>query len=205
MSFEGDPGVSRFRVVPSVTEEISPQVMDKAISPPDPVPDTYQSLLDAQGWRITREYTTDTSAQPLIARTVARVIDSGVPLPEIKVGECAISPFDEDRNIRLKPVAEEIIKALVTDKKRELTILIPGITLLAIGNRIHKGPYDLKKFCQHLFINVLREELAGEYGLRLDIRFNTGRVVGTEDGIAIFPDYYSVTLVNAGPPTLEVV
>ena len=77
--------------------------------------------------------------------------------------------------------------------------------MLALGNRMVDGHYNLSDFFQSLFANALRGDLIDEYGLDLAVRFNIGGIVGTSDRIAIFPYYFSVTLINTRPPSLKVV
>lgn len=210
MSFEGDARSSHLGIVPDIQEDDSalidtPPVGASFARLQHPISSQYQRILDDNGWKVTSDCTTNTSAQPLIARIVARVIDSGVPLPDIQVGDHEISPFGENRKICLGPIKDAVVKAFVTEKKRELTILIPGITLLSLGNRMVDGPYNLSDFFQSLFANALRGDLIDEYGLDLAVRFNIGGIVGTSDRIAIFPYYFSVTLINTRPPSLKVV
>jgi len=172
----------------------------------------YAAILESQGWRIldSEDVWEGSSTQQFVAMNVSRIVDSGeIPIPDIEVGGKCFPVISQDNQFDFKSFIEtvfgEIAEQLIVNQNPFITIRIPGLTLLAIGNRMKRGAgYDIDKFFEK-FISTLCQGLCDMFKFNITADIGTGNIVGNKDGVALFYDYYDVFIRIAGDPRLELV
>ncbi len=158
-----------------------------AAVPPDDLVTDFEAEVDALALEGGDDAVEFLARHKVGAKALADRIDSGeVKIPPVRVGSKEVVLYEVlDPKSRLVQLGAKDFLAAVREEleggRESMVVEINGLAVLALGNFLNRGAYDLEVFMRETFVAGMIEELKVEAGIDVDITLTEMRPEGFEE------------------------